>query len=209
MSLNNLMISNIDSQYTPEYIVDVFWDQRIAKVSNITIIPYIDNSVVYNIAYIKIGEWCDNELAYNIINMLKCKNVEVENIEARIRYTDDKWWVIKLNTDYSYNMCIGEYTMEFDSSYFISDDDELESTPGPEEENVIKGLYDEFYSETSVIKHIFELKKYVLVAQDRGDKWLAWDIQREINYLEKELNKHLASKRISKREIDECTEMYD
>ena len=62
--------------YTKEYIPEVFWNKRIAKV-NIVQLTIFDN---YVIAFVKLEEWCDTETAYHLIENLKTKK------EARFYY---------------------------------------------------------------------------------------------------------------------------
>lgn len=107
------MIPCVESQYTQEYIANVFWRQHIAKVSSITLIPYLRNGEIYNIAYIGIDEWCDSEAAYNFI-----QRVQNSNKEARLVHHDDDWWPIQLNTHNNGKINVGTYTVDFDSSYF-------------------------------------------------------------------------------------------
>ena len=113
MSINSLMIPCVESQYTQEYIANVFWRQHIAKVSSITLIPYLKNGEIYNIAYITIYNWCDSEAAYNFIH-----RVQNPYKEARIVHHDDNWWPIQLNTHNNGDIKVGTYTVDFDSSYF-------------------------------------------------------------------------------------------
>jgi hypothetical protein len=93
MSIKSLMINCVESQYSQEYIANVFWRQNIAKVSTITLIPYLNNSKICRIAYINIAQWCDSEAAYNFIQRLKDSSKE-----ARIVHNDDEWWPVQINT---------------------------------------------------------------------------------------------------------------
>lgn len=113
MSIKSLMIPYVEGQYTQEYIANVFWSQHIAKVSSITLIPYIKNLEICSIAYIAIDEWCDSEVAYNFIYRLKNQDKEV-----RIVHDDENWWSLQLNTHNSGAIDVGFYTVRFDSLYF-------------------------------------------------------------------------------------------
>ena len=121
MSNKNLMITNIESQYTAEYIANVFWNQKIAKVNNITLIPYLKDTEIYNVAYISIAEWCDTEPAYNFIQRLK---YHVK--EARIIHHDDYWWPVQINTHNNGNLAVGPYTTWFPNNYFVKDNLDLD-----------------------------------------------------------------------------------
>lgn len=117
------MIPCVESQYTQEYIANVFWRQYIAKVSNITLIPYIKNSKnseIYNIAYINIAEWCDSEVAYNFI-----QRVNNPLKEARIVHKEDNWWVVQINTHNNGNILVGSYTFVFESKHFVNKQNEF------------------------------------------------------------------------------------
>lgn len=113
MSVKNLIINSIESQYTAEYIANAFWNQRIAKVRNITLIPYLRNREIYSIAYIKVDEWYDSEMAYNFIQRLKN-----ESKEARIVHHEEEWWAVEINTHNDGEMYVGPFTISFQSSYF-------------------------------------------------------------------------------------------
>ena len=112
-SIKNLIINCVELQYSHHYIADVFWYKNIAQVSSVTLIPYLKNGKVFNIAYITIDEWSDREVAYNFIQRLKNPNNE-----ARFVYNDDNWWPIKINTHNNGNIVVGNYTIQFDEDYY-------------------------------------------------------------------------------------------
>jgi hypothetical protein len=115
------MINCVESQYTQEYIANVFWRQHIAKVSSITLIPYLKNCEICSIAYINIDQWCDSEAAYNFIQRLKDPSRE-----TRIVHNDDDWWPVQINTHNNGEIYVGAYTLAFPSSYFVRDESEEE-----------------------------------------------------------------------------------
>ena len=121
MSINSVMISCVKGQYSQEYIANVFWRQHIAKVSSITLMPYLKNGGIYNIAYISIDEWCDSEASYNFINRLK-----VPSNEARLVHYDDDWWPVEINTHNDGNMNVGSYTKTFTPDYFEYKEDKTD-----------------------------------------------------------------------------------
>jgi hypothetical protein len=51
------------------------------------------NQLCYT-AYIEVAEWCDREVAYNLIQKIKDPRKE-----ARIVYEDDNWWVVEETTE--------------------------------------------------------------------------------------------------------------
>lgn len=174
MSIKSLMIPFVESQYTQEYIANVFWSQYIAKVSMITLIPYIKNSTICSIAYISIAEWCDSEAAYNFIQRLNNPDKE-----TRIVHYEDEWWPILLNTHNNGDINVGSYTRAFDSSYFVKevqeprvvDEEELEDRP-------IKGLKNDYYTVDEALEHLWVLNQQLDTA------WAEIQSQRETTFLE-------------------------
>lgn len=127
MSIKSVMISCVESQYTQEYIANVFWRQHIARVSSITLMPYLKNGEIYSFAYIAIDEWCDSEAAYNFIQRLKDSSREV-----RIVHQDDDWWTVQINTHNNGEICVGSFTLAFPSSYYVRDEqDEQDDVTAP------------------------------------------------------------------------------
>ena len=110
-STNNLIIYCVELQYSHHYIADVFWYNNLAQVSKVTLIPYLKNGKVFNLAYITIGQWYDQ--AYNFIQRLKNPNNE-----ARFVYNDDNWWTIKINTHNNGDIVVANYTIQFDEDYY-------------------------------------------------------------------------------------------
>lgn len=129
MSITSIMIPFIESQYTAEYIANVFWRQLIAQVGIITLLTYTKNNNVYSMAYITIDEWHDSENAYNFIQRLKNPNVE-----ARIVHSEDYWWPVYINTHNNHHKFVGADTTIFNTFYFNSrrelyeDEDQDEDT---------------------------------------------------------------------------------
>jgi hypothetical protein len=124
MSIKSVIIYCVESQYTQEYIANVFWRQHIAKVSSITLIPYLKNGSIYNIAYITIDEWCDRESAYNLIQRLNDPSKE-----ARIIHYEDKWWPVEINTHNNGDIYLGAYTVSFASDYFMKEVEDVATAP--------------------------------------------------------------------------------
>jgi hypothetical protein len=114
MSLNSLMIPCVESRFTAEYIANAFWNQHIAQVKTITLIPYLKNTVMFQLAYIVIENWCDSEAAYNFI-----KRLQKAEGEVRMIHQTDEWWPIQLS---SYNYNTDKNTVCFPSSFFFPRD---------------------------------------------------------------------------------------
>ena len=135
MSINSLMIQFVEFEYTAEYIANVFWRQHIAQVSNITLIPYLQNSDVFYVAYITIDHWVDSESAYNFVQRLKNQGTE-----ARLVHSGDDWWAVKNNSHNSGELVVGNYTTIFDRNYY-QNSDEVAVDVSEEEEEEEKEYY--------------------------------------------------------------------
>ena len=113
----SLMIPCIESRFTAEYIANAFWNQHIAQVKTITLIPYLKNTVTFQLAYVVIENWCDSEVAYNFIKRLQKVEGEGEGEgEVRMIHRTDEWWPIQLS---SYNYNTEKNTTSFPSSFFV------------------------------------------------------------------------------------------
>lgn len=112
MSIKSLMIANVDSQQCAKNIANVFLNQNIAQVSSITLIPYLKETEILQMAYIDIEYWCDSEVAYNFLQRLK-----VPEGEARLVYATDDWWPVQINTHNNGQLLAGVYTTTFSYSY--------------------------------------------------------------------------------------------
>lgn len=197
------MIPCVESQYTQEYIANVFWRQDIAKVSSITLIPYIKKSEIYSIAYINIAEWCDTEVAFNFIHRLKN-----EDRECRIIHHNDEWWPVQLNTHNNGEINVGNYTVVFDSTYFKRNivcpeekeiDSETESCSEIDDEyfkaydRPIKGLGNDYYSVDEALGHLWALQDkkrelYSSISSQKNKEYV--EIEDEIEHFENELRIH-------------------
>jgi hypothetical protein len=202
------MITNIESQYTAEYIANVFWKQNIAKVSNITLIPYLKDCEIYSVAYITLDQWCDSEAAYNFIQRLK-----YHVREARIVHNDDNWWPVQVNTHNNGNLEVGSYTTWFPSSYFdreieLSSDDEKVACTECDETAVcsdgeyevddeeweefkqrrpIRGLGNDYYDVEEALSHLWILNENWDYAESEAERK---QIETELNHFERELAIH-------------------
>lgn len=112
-SVKNLMIHGVEEHITQDYIASVFWKNKLAKVSSVTLMPYLKNNKIYQLAYITVGEWCDNESTYNFIKRLKN-----DIVEARVIYEDDNWWSVELN-NHNNGSFVGDYTRLFDLQSYM------------------------------------------------------------------------------------------
>ncbi len=213
MLVKNILINCVESQYTQEYIANVFWRQNIAKVGAITLIPYLKNCEVYNIAYITIDEWCDSEVAYNFIQRLNDNSKEVHIIH----HTDD-WWLVEINTHNNGDIYLENYTVTFMSDYFVRNEeieemediedieDNIYSSLSVEDDDLvfsdsecnaflqeitIKGIDNEHHRIEDVESHIKSLK-FDLESEYReqlSDEYLD-ELEKELEYFETELRIH-------------------
>ena len=131
MSINSLMICNVESQHTAEYMANVFWNQKIARVSSITLIPYLKETKNLQMAYIEVEHWCDTEVAYNFLQRLK-----VPEGEARLVHLVDEWWPVRINGHYRTLQLVDIYTTVFSHSYFTKTKIYEEETTLPNSENI-------------------------------------------------------------------------
>ena len=203
------MILEVNTKYTQEYIANVFWSLEIAKVSSVTLIPFLYESYIFNIAYIKIDEWFDSEFVYELIQ--KFKTGEKVKIMNNKKYNE--WWPVEINTHNDGDISVGAYTVTFDSSYFkkkeFEDDDETapcteidddETAPCTEvddedcfNERPIKGLGNDYYSVTEALNLLWDLqqkrkKLYDTIKSQRDEQFM--NIEDEINHFENELRIH-------------------
>ena len=118
MSIKSITIPAVELKYSAEYIATVLWELNIAQVNMITMLPYLRDNMVFNIAYISIEFWCDSEVAFNFINRLKDPLKEV-----RLIHNSDDWWNVEINTHNSGSINLYPYqgTKKFDRTFFIKD----------------------------------------------------------------------------------------
>ena len=90
--IKSLFIGVIETSFTADHIMDAFYCQDIATISQVTIVPFNSKSGPLNRAYLDIHEWHTTEAAYNFIQRLKDSTRE-----ARIVHSDDNWWPVKVN----------------------------------------------------------------------------------------------------------------
>ena len=131
MSINSLMICNVESQHTAEYMANVFWNQNIARVSSITLIPYLKETKNLQMAYIEVEHWCDTEVAYNFLQRLK-----VPEGEARLVHLVDEWWPVRINGHSTVHQLVDIYTTVFSHSYFTKTKIYEEEMNLPNSENI-------------------------------------------------------------------------
>jgi len=197
------MIPCVERQFNQQHIANVFWGQQIAKVSSITLIPYIKNSEIFSIAYVLIDEWCDSEAAYNFI-----KRLNNPDREARIVHDDDEWWSVELNHHNNGDIAAGPYTVKFDSAYFASEETPTHCTENEAETDdneyeqgrvdvtlLIKGLHNDYYTVDEAHAHLATMRSKTLhewSIKMSGLKSQFDQLEEEIRHFETELRIHEA-----------------
>jgi hypothetical protein len=120
MSINRVMIRDLEPQYNAEYIANYFWNKEIAKVSSVTIIPYILGGKILGIAYIVFDSFCETEAAKDFI-------WHMTGVDAYIMAVDmpeeDNIWVLEPNTHNEGDLCVGIYTTNFMPDFFKTFED--------------------------------------------------------------------------------------
>jgi hypothetical protein len=146
MSVNRIMISNIDPKYTAEYIANVFWRKDIGKVSSITLLPQIDGGEVSNIAYITFGSFCDSKSAKHFITDMTgvegymCGHNDPE---------EDNIWVLEPNTHHHGELCVGEFTTKFTDDFFARHS--LDTTAAQVGEDEVEDEWRQYMEEISLM----------------------------------------------------------
>lgn len=180
MTVKNLMILEVESQYTQPYIANVFLEQEIAKVSSITLIPYIKNSKVYNIAYINIAKWCDTEAALRFIQCLM-------NPERKARIGS---WEVEMNTHNNGEIRVGTYTVVFDTCDDSYAEEHICDEEDYEEKRPIKGLKNDYYTIEEVFEHLWLLHEEYEI--NRVNEYHP-EIDKEMEHFENELQNYDAA----------------
>jgi len=143
MSIKSFTIPSVELKYTSEYIATKLWKLEIAKVDCITMIPYLRDNEVFNLAYVYIESWCDSEAAFNFINSLKDFTKE-----TRLFHNSDDWWSIEMNTHNSGNINLYSYTKKFNNYFFEKDNIVIEK-----KNPIYKNSYNNSYN-----KNIFQIE---------------------------------------------------
>jgi hypothetical protein len=101
-----LVIYDIDPNYSTDYIIEVLYIQHIAKVSRIILVPYISpyDGEMYNVAYVDLYEWNNNEYAQEFIKMLESPLPYGK--EVYLYHYNNLGWPVRLitNTDMVFNL---------------------------------------------------------------------------------------------------------
>ena len=119
MPVLSLMINRIPTTLNASQIAREFWQQDVAKVLSITMIPYMFDTEIFYTAYLNIDTWADSEKAYDFIR-------ELQNNDAHIKFSDQVYKV-QTNTHNNGNLLLVNYTTQFADSFYATDEDEAVS----------------------------------------------------------------------------------
>lgn len=175
MSVNSVLITGIQMQYNAEYIARIFWDQNIAKVSSVTLLPYLQGKTAFQKAYVNIATWCDREVAYNFIQRLKTKGAK----GTKIVYHVDYRWMVYNNTIQTNKLdCFEKYTTKIPETFY---EKEEPKEVGIEEEKPVNAYKsDEKMSIETAKERIMELSKILYTTGGLEES-------KEIDFLEEQI----------------------
>jgi hypothetical protein len=217
-TIKSLCIDCIDSVYTADYIMKQFYNNNIASINRITLLPIRMTSGVSNKAYIDIAYWHDSETAYNFIKGLKTPYVENRFLHNSI---DGLWWKVTINyklyitqdprlKQYTHTNTAFEYQNEIDisldknikKSLILSNKPKVEQKVLPKvlpkvEQKVLPKVEPKTSPKTN--KNGAKLLAYINVKEDQedwidiekdlnGERWIMQNEDTEWMEIEKELN---------------------
>ncbi len=152
--IKSIYIPHVEKNIDAKFITKIFRKNGIAMLGRVIIKPYrrcVKNRTYnYNRAYIEIDRWFETESSYNFIKKLYG--------EARIIYSDDNWWVVKINTNVN---------------VFDKNEDSYS--------NVAIGSVEEFYDDIDVEKTELLKKLVEKMKENEGDKF---DIEHYLNEID-------------------------
>ena len=115
MNMNSLYISGIDTRYNANMIADILFQQGVATVSRITILPEdkmdavaMNTNIQYVKVYVEIRLWHDTERANMIMHCLN--NSLVVSL-----YDQENVWEVKLNN--RPNICYYKRNQDYTTIY--------------------------------------------------------------------------------------------
>jgi hypothetical protein len=129
MSIRSFVIKSVEANIRANYIADVLYKQNIAKVSTISLIPYLKSDTVFQTAYITVAEWEDSESAYEFIQQLKYFKEDIPLV-----HQNNNWWSVTINNHNSGDMNLYTYSTLFPQNYFNIEEQE-------EQEEQIADIY--------------------------------------------------------------------
>jgi hypothetical protein len=92
------------------------------KTKAICVFPEFNGKTQFYRAYVEVAEWCDREMAYNMI-----KRIKNPRQEARLVFNDDDWWTVEETTEseiqYTQSPAFNQWTTKFQDAEDDDDDD--------------------------------------------------------------------------------------
>ena len=92
------------------------------KTKAICVFPEFNGKTQFYRAYIEVSEWCDREMAYNMI-----KRIKNPRLEARLVYNDDNWWALEETSEaeiqYTQSPAFDQWTIRFQNAEDSDEDD--------------------------------------------------------------------------------------
>jgi hypothetical protein len=93
------------------------------KTKAICVFPEFNGKTQFYRAYVEVAEWCDREMAYNMIQRIKNPRVE-----ARLVYNDDDWWSVEETDEaeiqYTQSSAFDQWTIRFQDAEDSDEDDD-------------------------------------------------------------------------------------
>ncbi len=129
------MLSNITIAHVPNdanKIALIFENLGLFKTKKICVFPEFNGVTRFYRAYVEVEEWCDREMAYNLI-----KRIKNPRQEARVVYNDDDWWTLEEtepeDLKYTQNQAFEQWTTKYyyeevvKQAYAVWDQEEIQS----------------------------------------------------------------------------------
>ena len=120
MNTKKLVIANVDTKYSAEYIANVLWYNEIAKVSTITLLPHIYHTISHT-AFIEIESYCDTLCASSFVERVKRGPYHFTHNDL---YPENNVWLFELNPLSIGSLYVGAYTKTFMPDFFTYPEEE-------------------------------------------------------------------------------------
>ena len=127
MTTARIMITELGPQYDEYRIAIYFWSKKIAKVTSVTIIPYVDCGVKLGIAYIDLT-LLKTEAGKDFAKKLWLSSSQMNAMSGggfrhKISEDEDDDWLIQQNTHNTGKLCVGNFTTDFDDQFYGESDE--------------------------------------------------------------------------------------
>jgi hypothetical protein len=212
MFAKRIMIRDLESQYNAEYIANVFWSKCIARVSSITLIPYIIDDKITNTAYVEIDSFCETEEGRNCAKALTlCDGMMFGHAVPE----EENIWVFEPNTHYQGELCVGSFTTKFAADFFepkeaksqqVDEDEESYCMDEEEAEEFerrypIRGLDGVYYDFEGALEHLWVLNEE---CDDTEDSEKRTRIEKELMHFETQIQKYYIEQNSNLKLVESC-----